>query len=100
MEWVGDLSWRRQMVTHSVALVDSSDVFASTSETPTCKQLLLNGYLRREELAKQFGLSPRTIDRWEALRKGPPRVSIGRTILYNIQPVREWLVSQERQASR
>jgi predicted DNA-binding transcriptional regulator AlpA len=59
---------------------------------------LLDGYLRREELAKQFGLSPRTIDRWEALRIGPPRVSIGRTILYNIQSVREWLLSRQRQA--
>jgi predicted DNA-binding transcriptional regulator AlpA len=61
-------------------------------------RLVLEGFLRREELARQLGLSPRTIDRWEALRKGPPRVSIGRTILYNIQSVREWLVSQERQA--
>ena len=58
---------------------------------------LLEGYLRREELAKQFGLSPRTIDRWEALRIGPPRVSVGRTILYNVQSVREWLLSRERQ---
>jgi predicted DNA-binding transcriptional regulator AlpA len=62
-------------------------------------RLVLEGYLRREELAEQFGLSPRTIDRWEALRKGPPRVSIGRTILYNIQSVREWLLSREQQAT-
>jgi len=60
--------------------------------------LLLDGFLRREELAHQFGLSPRTIDRWEALRIGPPRVSVGRTILYNMQSVREWLVAQERQS--
>lgn len=62
-------------------------------------RLVLEGYLRREELAEQFGLSPRTIDRWEALRKGPPRVCIGRTILYNVQSVREWLLSRERQAT-
>jgi predicted DNA-binding transcriptional regulator AlpA len=59
---------------------------------------LLDGYLRREELAKQFGLSPRTIDRWEALRIGPPRTSVGRTILYSVQSVREWLLSREKQA--
>lgn len=59
--------------------------------------LVLEGFLRREELAQQLGLSPRTIDRWEALRIGPPRVHIGRTILYSIQSVREWLLSREKQ---
>jgi predicted DNA-binding transcriptional regulator AlpA len=59
---------------------------------------LLSGYLRREELAQQFGLSTRTIDRWEALKEGPPRVSIGRTILYNVESVREWLSTRERRS--
>jgi predicted DNA-binding transcriptional regulator AlpA len=57
--------------------------------------LVLDDFLRREQLAKLFGLSPRTIDRWEALRIGPPRVCIGRTILYNVQAVREWLLSNQ-----
>jgi predicted DNA-binding transcriptional regulator AlpA len=69
----------------------------SNSEETSLAQLVLEGYLRRQELAKAFGLSPRTIDRWEALRKGPPRVCVGRTILYNVQSVREWLLSRERQ---
>jgi hypothetical protein len=43
----------------------------------TLPKLILDGFLRREELAQQLGLSPRTIDRWEALRKGPPRVCVG-----------------------
>lgn len=60
-------------------------------------RLVLEGFLRREELAQQLGLSPRTIDRWESLRQGPPRVSVGRTILYSIQSVREWLLSKEKQ---
>jgi len=46
----------------------------------TLPKLVLDGFLRRQELAQQLGLSPRTIDRWEALRKGPPRVCVGRTI--------------------
>jgi len=61
-------------------------------------KLVLEGFLRRDELAKQFGLNVRTIDRWEALRIGPPRVCVGRTILYNIQSVREWLLSKEPSA--
>ncbi len=61
--------------------------------------LVLEGFLRREELAQQLGCSPRTIDRWQAMRQGPPRVCIGRTILYNIESVREWLRSQEEENS-
>ena len=58
---------------------------------------VLDGFLRREQLAEQLGLSPRTIDRWQALRQGPPRVCIGRTVLYEIDSVREWLRSKENQ---
>jgi hypothetical protein len=74
-----------------------------TSTTPSDPQdkpedqLVLEGYLSKEQLARQLCLSPRTIDRWEALRKGPPRVCIGRTILYSIHSVREWLASLESQ---
>ena len=74
----------------------------SISVSPTNPQsdpAVLAGFLRRDELAKQLGLSPRTIDRWHALREGPPRVNVGRTILYNVQSVREWLQSKERIAT-
>src|SRR5580692_3957667 len=59
-------------------------------------QLLLDGYLRRDELAEQLRVSSRTIDRWQTSRCGPPRVAIGRTILYNRESVRQWLHSNER----
>jgi predicted DNA-binding transcriptional regulator AlpA len=61
--------------------------------------IVLDGFLRREELARQLGVSPRTIDRWQSLREGPPRVHIGHTILYEVKAVREWLRSQEEQHS-
>src|SRR5438874_5836163 len=86
------------MSTHSFALVDSHVLSASPIEEPSSKPLLLEGYLRREELAQQLHVSPRTIDRWHTLRCGPPRVTIGRTILYNLDSVREWLQSSERSA--
>src|SRR5438132_1786957 len=60
-------------------------------------ELLLEDFVRREWLARELGLSPRTISRWESLRKGPPRIAIGRTILYNIESVRAWLRSREQQ---
>jgi predicted DNA-binding transcriptional regulator AlpA len=64
----------------------------------TSNNLVLDGFLRREDLARQLGVSPRTIDRWQVLREGPPRVSVGRTVLYNVESVREWLRSREQQA--
>lgn len=67
----------------------------SASSTP-----VLEGYLRREELAKELRVSPRTIDRWQTMRMGPPRVHIGRTILYSADSVREWLRSREHVPSR
>lgn len=75
-----------------------STQYSAQRDSPLEATPILDGYLRHDELAKQLGLSPRTIDRWEALRIGPPRVSIGRTILYNAESVREWLLSRERQA--
>jgi len=83
------------MATQSIKLIDSPA--ASTFQEPSSKQLLLDGYVRREELAQQLGVSARTIDRWHMLRSGPPRVAVGRTILYNIQSVHEWLLSREQQ---
>jgi hypothetical protein len=59
------------------------------------RPLALAGYLRREDLAAQLGVSPRTVDRWNVLRCGPPRIQIGRTILYDVQSVRDWLRSRE-----
>ena len=57
---------------------------------------LLDGYVNREQLAKELGKTLRTIDRWERRRIGPPRVVIGRMILYRKEAVREWLLSQEQ----
>jgi predicted DNA-binding transcriptional regulator AlpA len=73
--------------------------FIPESQQAPHPTLILEGFLRREELAQQFNLSIRTIDRWAALREGPPRVCVGRTILYNVNSVREWLRSREKQPS-
>ncbi len=56
---------------------------------------ILEGYVRREELAAELQKSVRTLDRWDVRRVGPPRTIVGRLILYNVDSVREWLSSQE-----
>ena len=62
--------------------------------------LVLDGFLRREQLAEQLEKSERTLDRWHALRIGPPRICIGRTIFYDIRSVRAWLSSREQRTFR
>ena len=59
------------------------------------KHQILAGYLTREDLAKALHRSVRTIDRWAVSRIGPPKVKIGRLILYRIDAVRNWLDSLE-----
>ena len=54
----------------------------------------------RKRLAKKFKKSRRTLDRWHALGIGPPRIKIGRFILYHDQSVADWLISRERNVSR
>lgn len=58
--------------------------------------MLLDGYLIKQELARQLGISVRTLDRWEVKRVGPPRIVIERTVLYNIDSARAWLASREQ----
>ena len=82
------------MATHSTDLAVLSAI--PPSQETSSNQLLLAGYLRREELAQQLGVSARTIDRWQMLRCGPPRVAIGRTVLYRLDSVRQWLQSREQ----
>jgi predicted DNA-binding transcriptional regulator AlpA len=105
MEWVATYSLEMTMLRLSTPLssVCTSNSASLTATTrPTLAQndsLVLAGYLRRDELAQALGISPRTIDRWQALREGPPRVHVGRTILYNIESVRDWLRSREQRSS-
>lgn len=71
--------------------IDSPD--AASPDQPSN---VLAGYLTKAELAQQMRKSSRTLDRWETSRAGPPRVVLGKTILYNVEHVRDWLQSRER----
>ena len=52
---------------------------------------VLDGFLKKAELAQQLNKSERTLDRWAAQRIGPPRTVIGQTVLYDIEAARAWL---------
>lgn len=53
------------------------------------------GHLSPEKLAETLGVSVRTLQRWHRLRQGPPRIAVGKLILYKVDSVRDWLSSQE-----
>lgn len=57
---------------------------------------LLAEYLSKEELAQQFGVCTRTIERWVRLRLIPPPVRLGRTRLYHMPTIREHLTAQHQ----
>ena len=61
---------------------------------------LLEGFLTRDQLAEALGRSIRTIDRWQTLRAAPPRLVLGKLILFRVESVQEWLKSLEQQPRR
>lgn len=56
---------------------------------------LLDDWMPRADLARELGLTPDTLARWETRRIGPPCVRVGRTALYRRGAVQQWLVDQE-----
>jgi hypothetical protein len=56
---------------------------------------LLCDHLTESELAHQLKKKASTIEKWRRDRTGPPFTYNGKTPLYPIAGVREWLVSRE-----
>ncbi|NOX40138.1 MAG: helix-turn-helix domain-containing protein [Alphaproteobacteria bacterium] len=66
-----------------------------THQTSSIKSLL-EGWITRDELAAELGVSVDTLARWETLRTGPALARVGRRVLYRHVAVLEWLESRER----
>ena len=56
---------------------------------------LLEGWMTRDELAAELGVSVDTLARWETCRTGPALARVGRRVLYRHAAVLEWLESRE-----
>lgn len=56
-----------------------------------------DNYLTITQLAEEFGIHRRTLDRWHRLRVGPPRIKVPGTKLvrYRRASVEEWLQKRE-----
>lgn len=51
--------------------------------------------LTADEVAELLGISRQTLYRWARLRKGPPRIKIGRTCFYRSLPLHDWILTHE-----
>ncbi len=61
---------------------------------------LLAEFGRKEDLAREFRVSDRTIERWVRLRLLPAPIRLGRTSLYHLPTVKKYLAVQMKQRSR
>ena len=57
---------------------------------------ILADYITRKDLAAQLGRSVRSLERWEEERTGPDVTRVGRSVLYRVDSVRDWLRSREQ----
>ena len=57
----------------------------------TTKSTLLSS----EETARLLGVSLRSLARWHAIRKGPPRTRAGRKVYYRVEAIEAWLQANE-----
>jgi excisionase family DNA binding protein len=49
--------------------------------------------MSRDDLAEFYGVPRRTVERWDAEGKGPPRYRVGRHTRYRRAEVERWLES-------
>lgn len=57
-------------------------------------------YNSKVEQARELNVSTRTLDRWWAERRGPPRTKIGKQVMYRKDSTAKWLLSKEAVAIR
>jgi hypothetical protein len=57
---------------------------------------VLDDYQSEEELATDLDVCVKTLRRWHAARRGPPRVAVGRRKKYRRAAVAEWLIKREQ----
>lgn len=50
-------------------------------------------HLNQEQLARRWTLSPRTLERWRWLRRGPPYLRIGGRVAYRVADIESYEAS-------
>jgi len=52
-------------------------------------------YVTAVRLAATLGVTVRTLARWDAARIGPPKIKVGKLILFDLAKLPEWLAMCE-----
>ena len=52
-------------------------------------------YVTAAQLATTLGVTVRTLSRWDAARIGPPKIKIGKLVLFDLAKLPEWLASRQ-----
>ena len=52
-------------------------------------------YVTAERLASMLSVTVRTLARWNASRIGPPKISIGKTVLFDLAKLPDWLLPRD-----
>lgn len=55
-------------------------------------------YLDQNELAARWRISPRTLERWRWLRKGPDFIKVGGSVRYSVEDVRRFENDRRRKS--
>src|SRR5437016_3763719 len=76
----------------------SSEQHGQPNSTP--KPGLLDGYLTRDEVAAQFGVTKRTVSEWIGKPDGMAHAKVGKRYYFKIDDVRDWLARRVRNRNR
>jgi hypothetical protein len=57
-------------------------------------------YVTADRLAATLGVTVRTLGRWDAARIGPPKIKIGKLILFDLAKLPDWLATRETEPVR
>ena len=57
-------------------------------------------YVTAGILAEMLGVTARTLCRWDAARTGPPKIKIGKLVLFNLAKLPGWLARYETEPVR
>jgi hypothetical protein len=52
-------------------------------------------YVSAQHVASMLHVSVRTLSRWDAAGIGPPKIKVGKMILFDVGKLTEWLTSRE-----
>lgn len=77
----------------------AGDPAHNTATDPCPADLTVAGrrYLTQAGFSRLLGVTPRTLARWDELRIGPPRIKIGKLVLYDLEKLPAWLERHESQ---